>query len=126
MTADDFRRLALECPEAVEGYHMGHADFRVGGKIFASLPDLDEDLGDLGMVKLTPEQQTQVLEEEPEVFRPCQGAWGVGGATYVRLKKARVGIVRRVLEQASRNTAPKRVAATAEKPAVRRTRGKRS
>jgi hypothetical protein len=122
MTADDFRRLALECPEAVEGYHMGHADFRVGGKIFATLPDLDEDLEDLGMVKLTPEQQAEVLKEEPDVFRPCQGEWGVGGATYVRLKKVRVGSMRRALELAWQNTAPKRLAT--DKPPSRRTRRK--
>lgn len=96
---------------------MGHADFGVGGKIFASLPDLDEDLEDLGMVKLTPEQQARVLEEEPAVFTSCQGAWGARGATYVRLKRARVGSMRRVLELAWRNTAPARVVAPKKPPA---------
>ncbi len=53
MTADQFRKLALRLPEALEGEHMGHPDFRVGGKIFATLGPR----GDWGMVKLTPEQQ---------------------------------------------------------------------
>ena len=52
MTPDDFRRIALEFPEAVEGAHMGHADFRVRNRIFATLPD-----DATGMVKLAPEQQ---------------------------------------------------------------------
>ncbi len=125
MTADDLRRLALACPEAVEGYHMGHADFRVGGKIFATLPDLDEDLEDLGMVKLTPEQQAEVLKEEPDVFKACQGAWGVGGATYVRAEESQ-GWEHAASRWNWRGAirASKRLAATANKPPSRRTRRK--
>ena len=70
MTADEFRNLALSLPEAVESAHMGHPDFRVGGKIFATLGAPDEDWG---MVKLTPEQQKQFIREEPEIFVPVKG-----------------------------------------------------
>ena len=61
---------------------MGHADFRLGGKIFATLgyPDAD-----WGMVKLQPEQQQMLLDCEPEVFKPANGAWGRRGSTLVRL-----------------------------------------
>ena len=64
VTADAFRRLALSLPEAVEGSHMGHADFRVCGKIFATLgPDET-----WGMVKLTPEAAGRVRSSEaPDV-----------------------------------------------------------
>src|ERR1051325_4482395 len=88
MTEDDFRKLALSHPGAEERSHMLHPDFRVRGRIFATLPGLDEDLGALGMVELTPRQQSEFVGAAPAVFRPCQGAWGIGGATYVRLGKA--------------------------------------
>jgi hypothetical protein len=85
MTPDQFRKLALALPGAVEGEHMRHPDFRVGGRIFASLgPDLT-----WGMVKLGEEEQQAFVRAEPEVFEPGPGAWGRGGATYVRLKAAR-------------------------------------
>src|SRR5947209_7418215 len=65
VTADEFRNLALSLPEASEGAHMDHPDFRVGGKIFATLwPD-----GDWGMVKLTAEQQAVFTRSEPKVFQ---------------------------------------------------------
>ena len=54
MTADEFRRLALNLPEVVEGSHMGHADFRVGGKVFATLGYPDERYG---AIMLTPQDQ---------------------------------------------------------------------
>ena len=70
MTADQFRKLALGLPEASEAAHMGHPDFRVGGKIFATLgPDED-----WGMVKLTPDRQAEVMRAEPDVYRPASGA----------------------------------------------------
>ena len=71
MTADKFRNLALSLPEACESAHMGHPDFRVGGKIFATLGPDEE----WGMVKLTPEKQASFLRAEPDVFRPASGAW---------------------------------------------------
>ena len=75
MTAAKFRSLALSFPEVSESAHMGHPDFRVGGKIFATLgPDED-----WGMVKLKPEEQASFLRAEPDVFRPASGAWGRRG-----------------------------------------------
>jgi len=105
MTPDEFRSLALGLPEAIEGAHMGHADFRVGGKIFATLgPDED-----WGMVKLTPEQQAECVRDEPEVFEPFNGAWGRRGATKVTLAVAQESVVLQALMTAWRNTAPKRL-----------------
>ena len=85
MSQDRFRRIALSLPEVIEGAHQGHADFRLGKRIFATLGYPDEEWG---MVKLTPEQQSMVVEAEPEVFRPVPGGWGKGGNTNVRLKNA--------------------------------------
>ena len=81
MTARGFRRIALGMTDALEGAHMGHADFRVGGRIFATLgyPDAK-----WGMVALTPEQQETALREH-EALSPATGAWGAQGATMVRL-----------------------------------------
>ena len=106
MTADDFRSLALSLPEAVEKSHMGHPDFRVRNKIFATIAPS----GDRGMVKLTPDQQASFAGTEPDVFEPVQGAWGRRGATYVRLEAADELTVRQALLAAWRNTAPKRLA----------------
>lgn len=103
MTAAEFRRLALSLPEAIESEHMGHPDFRVSGKIFATLSS-DESLG---MVKLTPEQQQGFVEEEPSTFVPVKGGWGLKGATHVKLSKAKKEIVRTALETAWRNIAAK-------------------
>ena len=82
MTINEFRKMALEIPKAVEQSHMNHPDFRIAGKIFASLSAPDPNWG---MVKLTPEQQRGFIEKAPEVFRPCSGAWGRAGATNVYL-----------------------------------------
>jgi hypothetical protein len=106
MSPDQFRRLALCLPEAVEQEHMGHPDFRVGGKIFATLHGREEVNG---MVKLTPAQQKSWIRNEPDAFSPGPGAWGRGGATMVKLKAARAGSVRHALADAWRNTAPKRL-----------------
>ncbi len=106
MTPDAFRRLALSFPEATEGAHMNHPDFRVGGKIFATLwPDEN-----WGMVKLTPEQQRMFVQAEPEAFAPIKGSWGKRGATQVRLRPAKKAVVKHALATAWRNTAPKRLA----------------
>lgn len=105
MTAADFRRLALELPEAVEGSHVDHADFRAGGKIFASLAP-DESWG---MVKLTPAQQSVVVAVEPKAYQPFNGAWGKRGCTKVLLKSAKKTSVRIALGMAWRNTAPKKL-----------------
>ena len=106
MTATDFRKLALALPEAEEREHMDHPDFRVGGKIFATLGHPDKNHG---MVKLSPEQQHYFAKAEPDVFVPVKGAWGRRGATSVHLKAARKETLRKAIEAAWRNTAPKRL-----------------
>lgn len=106
MTANDFRKLALSFPGAGESAHMHHPDFRVRGKIFATLGYPD---GDWGMVKLPPERQRNFIRSNPDVFRPAKGAWGRRGNTNVYLPTAKIGIVREVLAMAWRNTAPKRL-----------------
>ena len=85
MNAADFRRIALTLEGAEEGSHMGAADFRVGGRIFATLAPESEGYGNL---MLTPEQQAMFVAEEPEVFAPVAGGWGKSGATHVRLAAA--------------------------------------
>jgi len=102
MTADQFRARALALPEAEEREHMGHPDFRVRGKIFASLGPGEA----WGMVKLNPAQQGAVLKAHPAAFEPFAGAWGARGATKVVLRKARIGVVADALETAWRNVAP--------------------
>lgn len=107
MTADGFRRLARSLPEAIESSHMGHPDFRVGGKIFATLAAPD---ASFAMVKLTPDQQEAFVSAEPEVFVPVKGGWGLRGATNVRLRPAKAKSVKVALATAWRNTAPTRLA----------------
>ena len=85
MNAADFRRIALSLEGAEEGSHMGAADFRVGGHIFATLASVKLGYGNL---MLTPEQQAAFVADEPGVFRPVAGGWGKGGATHVRLAAA--------------------------------------
>lgn len=82
MNAKDFRRIALSLEGAEEGSHHGQADFRVGGKIFATLAAEKQGYGNL---MLTPEQQAAFVEELPDVFLPIHGGWGRNGATHVRL-----------------------------------------
>ncbi len=106
-TAAEFRKLALALPEAIESAHMGHADFRVGGKIFATL---DAPERGFAMVKLTPEEQEMFLDEAPAMFLPAAGAWGRGGATLVRLRAANKTVLKSALLAAWRNRAPKRLA----------------
>ncbi|MFN0151828.1 MAG: MmcQ/YjbR family DNA-binding protein [bacterium] len=106
MTASGFRKIALSMPETVEAAHMGHPDFRVGGKIFATLAYPDTAWA---MVKLTPEQQDAFARTHPKVFQPVKGGWGARGATNVRLAAATAAIVRVALHEAWRNVAPKRL-----------------
>jgi hypothetical protein len=108
VTAEQFRRLALSFPEAVESSHMNHPDFRVrGGKIFATLAYPDTKWG---MVKLTPEQHEEFVRAEPEVFEPVPGGWGRSGATSVRLAKAKKEILKPAMAAAWCNAAPKKLA----------------
>ena len=128
MDPHGFRRLALGLPEVVEDEHMGHPDFRVRGKIFATLgyPDTT-----WGMVKLTPEQQQMFVDAEPAVFSPVKGGWGARGATSVALKAVSADTLRPAMELAFRNVAPKTVArqldagSIAAKPAAKRSAPKK-
>jgi hypothetical protein len=85
MTANDFRRIALSMGGAEESSHMGAADFRVGGRIFATLASQKEGYGNL---MLTLEQQSLFVDELPEVFLPIKGGWGRMGMTHIRLAVA--------------------------------------
>ena len=107
MTSDDFRRIALSLPEACEQAHMGHPDFRVRKKIFATLGVPDNDWG---MVKLTPDQQKEQVRAHPESLTPVKGGWGRKGATQVLLETAKADAVEYALTLAWRNAAPKNLA----------------
>jgi hypothetical protein len=104
MTDNDFRKMALQIPGAVEKSHMNHPDFRIGGKIFASLGVPDKNYA---MVKLTPEQQRVFIHKAPKVFNPCSGAWGRQGATNIYLAVAKPAIIRAALDAAAKNVAAK-------------------
>jgi hypothetical protein len=106
MTPNEFRELALGFPEAIESAHMHHPDFRVGGKIFATLGYPDEDWA---VVKLTSDEQTEFVRRNREAFKRVKGAWGRQGSTNIHLPSAKIQIVRKALTAAWRNTAPKRL-----------------
>ncbi len=97
MNAGDFRRIALSLEGAEEGSHMGNPDFRVGGRIFATLASADQGFGNL---LLTPEQQAAVVEELPEVFVPIKGGWGKKGMTHIRLAAASEAVLAGALQTA--------------------------
>src|SRR5262245_22386621 len=99
MTPADFRRIALSLEGAEEGSHMGAVDFRVGGRIFATLAH--EALG-YGNLMLTPEVQAEFVAEAQAVFLPVAGGWGRNGATHVRLAKANADLLRGALKTAWR------------------------
>lgn len=107
MTANEFRSMALHLPETTEATHMEHPDFRVSGKIFATLGYPDKSWG---MVKLSPRQQAVFVDAEPEVFVPVKGTWGRNGATSVKLRAVTRRTLRLALEAAWANTAPNRLA----------------
>ena len=101
---------------------MGHPDFRVGGRVFATLgyPNADS-----GMVKLSPEQQDALAHSEPEVYAPVKGGWGRGGATTVNLRKASAASLRRALNLAWEHTARRPLSAKPS-PRKRQAPGRRS
>jgi predicted DNA-binding protein (MmcQ/YjbR family) len=101
VSAAQFRKLALSFPETEERSHMNHPDFRVAGRIFATLSYPNKGFG---MVKLTPEQQEELVHDQPDAFNPCSGVWGLRGATNVQLKSVKQATLRRALEAAYRNT----------------------
>ncbi len=100
MTPDDFRRLALDMPGASEHSHMRHPDFRVRGKIFATLGYPGKTWG---MVKLTPEQQRAFVQSDGAAFVPVKGGWGERGCTNVRLAKAREALLQEAIAAACGN-----------------------
>ena len=126
MNEKDFRRIALSFEGAEEGSHMGHADFRVGGRIFATLASADKGYGNL---MITPEHQKAFVEELPEIFLPIAGGWGRMGATHIRLSAASEDVVHGALQVAWKlrleknakagNKSVKRTKAT-ERPKVRK------
>lgn len=123
MTAKDFRRIALGMDSAAEGSHMSHPDFRVNGKIFATI---DGD-GKQGMVKLTPEQQERLIRQQPAMFYPAAGAWGREGCTMVTFAAATDEVVGEAmtlawqnLARAAKNESSIRRAKAAQKRGVRR------
>jgi len=85
MTAEDFRRIALSLDGVEEASHMGAADFRVGGRIFATLAHIDQGYGNL---MLSPQAQRILIATHPDIFLPVAGGWGRNGATHIRLADA--------------------------------------
>ena len=118
MTAADFRRLALALEGAEEGSHMGSADFRVGGRIFATLAA--EKLG-YGNLMLTPEQQGHFVADRPDLFVAVAGGWGRMGATHIRLSPATEDVMAGALRTAWQLRLEKN-AKTGRKRATTRTR----
>ncbi|HUE41946.1 MAG TPA: MmcQ/YjbR family DNA-binding protein [Candidatus Sulfotelmatobacter sp.] len=116
MNIHDFRRLALSLPGAEESSHMGAPDFRVGGRIFATLAAAK--LG-YGNVMITPDQQAAFVEELPAVFFPVTGGWGRGGATHVNLAVASEDVVFGALQTAHKLRVEKNVRTGAKPPATK-------
>lgn len=103
MKADDFRRLALRFPQATEGAHMGHPDFRIGGKIFATLSPGEE----YGVVLLSPDEQKALIDEAPKSFSRTKGGWGRSGSTEVNLQTVGAAILQKTMAAAWAKKAPK-------------------
>jgi hypothetical protein len=130
VTPNDFRKLALGFPETAERAHMNHPDFRVAGKIFATLSYPNKERA---MVKVTPVEQEMLMRAEPEVFSPVTGAWGRQGCTSVNLKAAKKTTMHRALAAAWQLAAPNRLArkspteaaTSVEKPRVKSAKGPR-
>ncbi len=95
-----FRRLALQLPGAIEGSHMNHPDFRLNNQIFATLSAQEEGCG---VLKLTPEQQSAFIADQPHIFSPVQGGWGRKGMTFIHLDQADESIMAGALKTAYHN-----------------------
>jgi hypothetical protein len=116
MTSSDFRRIALSLADTMEGSHFGNADFRVGGRIFATL-SLERE--GFGVLLLNPDQQAGMVEDAPEVFSPVPGGWGRNGSTRVLLSKVPPDVLDAALRTAwqnrvAKNAAPKKSAKAAK------------
>ncbi len=129
MNSNDFRRIALSFPGAEESSHMGQPDFRVGGRIFATLASAKQGYGNL---MITMEQQAAFVEEMPEVFLPIAGGWGRMGMTHIRLAAAREEVLHGALHTAwklrvdkNAKAGKKPAAARKTRPAIKRTRKNR-
>src|SRR5579871_5713613 len=116
MNIHDFRRLALSLPDAEESSHMGSPDFRVGGRIFATLAAAK--LG-YGNIMITPEQQSAFVEDLPEIFIPVPGGWGRGGATHVNLAAATEDVVLGALQTAHKLRVEKNAATGYKSPTAK-------
>jgi hypothetical protein len=116
MTPDEFRRIAVGLAGALEASHMGHPDFRVNGRVFATLgyPNAA-----WAMVKLTPEEQRDFVRAHPAVFQPVNGAWGRQGATNIRLEAATGEAAGGALTAAWRSASARPPAAKRKKPSRR-------
>jgi hypothetical protein len=121
LTARDFRRIVLGLRDTIESAHMGHPDFRVNGRIFASLTS-DETRG---MVVLTPEQQQRFVREAPSAFEPESGAWGRAGCTRVHLPSADEEAVGEAATLARQNAIAKGPTRSQSKPTKRKLTPKR-
>ncbi|MCI0706306.1 MAG: MmcQ/YjbR family DNA-binding protein [Ignavibacteriae bacterium] len=108
MTPSSFRKIALSFPEVEERSHQAHPDFRVRGKIFATL---DFPKPGWGMAFLAPSVQKQFIDKYSNAFSPANGYWGRRGCTMIKLSKATTDAVRKALIAAWRNKAPKKLAA---------------
>src|SRR5438477_12888962 len=106
MTAAQFREIALSFPEAVEASHMGQPDFRVGGKIFATLGYPNERHG---VLVLSPEAQENLIKQHPEMFEPVPGGWGRRGSTQVVLARITRPVLEAAMRKAWQRKAPKRL-----------------
>jgi hypothetical protein len=113
MKAADFRRIAMSMEGAEEGSHMGSADFRVGGRIFATLASQGQGFGNL---MLTPEQQADFVAGLPDVFLPVAGGWGKSGATHIRLAAANEDVLTGALRAAWKVRVEKNAKAGKKKP----------
>lgn len=116
MTPGAFRKVALSMPEAVERAHMGHPDFRVGGRVFATLFTRESDRG---MVKVPPAVQRELLKKRGGVFTRASGAWGRQGCTLIDLGAAAPATVREAIIEAWRYAAPKQVVDAYGEPSPR-------
>lgn len=114
MTPEAFRRIALALPDSEEREHMDHPDFRVEGKVFATLGYPDRDWA---MVRLYPDQQKDLIAAAPLMFAPVKGAWGEKGCTSVLLKEATEAQVKPALYAAWRNAAVQAAKNSLEEPA---------
>lgn len=109
---EDFRRIALSMRDVIESSHMEHPDFRVGGRIFATLGYPNHSWG---VIKLTPEEQREFIQSHPSLFAPVKGAWGERGATTVNLDHVDEDTLRSAIRAAWSNTARKVSAAPPSK-----------